>query len=145
MAEIRRGLLLRDFRYDFWPFPLEMLGERDRTLPLLIASCAPCDGPDGLPTSNGSAGITVAESASAAATIAADFIRRFSPDYLRRQLSANAGIAASRAHLDHLVGAGGAPAIRVTGFTAVAPKGATHAPHEIRCCRGLQSTNAHSR
>jgi len=47
--------------------------------------------------------------------------------------------------LDHLVGAGGAPAIRVTGFTAVAPKAATHAPHEIRCCRGLQSTNAHSR
>ena len=42
-------------------------------------------------------------------------------------------------------GAGGAPAIRVTGFTAVAPKAATHAPHEIRCCRGLQSTNAHSR
>ena len=42
-------------------------------------------------------------------------------------------------------GAVGAPAIRVTGFTAVAPKGATHAPHEIRCCRGLQSTNAHSR
>ena len=42
-------------------------------------------------------------------------------------------------------GAVGAPAIRVTGFTAVAPKGATHAPHETRCCRGLQSTNAHSR
>src|SRR5215813_8496981 len=46
---------------------------------------------------------------------------------------------------NHLVGVVGAPAIRATGFTAVAPKGATHAPHEIRCCRGLQSTNAHSR
>src|SRR6516225_4085933 len=43
-------------------------------VPLLIASCAPCDGPDGLPTGNGSAGITVVESASAAATITADFI-----------------------------------------------------------------------
>ena len=68
-------------------------------VPLLIASCAPCDGPDGLSTGNGSAGITVAESASAAATIAADFIRRLSPYYLRRQLLANAGIAASRAQL----------------------------------------------
>ena len=28
--ELRRGLLLRDFRYDFWPFPLEMLGEREQ-------------------------------------------------------------------------------------------------------------------
>jgi len=45
-------------------------------VPLLIVSCALCDGPDGLPTGNGSAGITVAESASAAATIAADFIAR---------------------------------------------------------------------
>jgi len=45
---------------------------------LLIASCAPCGGPDGLATGNGSAGITVAESASAAATIAADFIEIFS-------------------------------------------------------------------
>jgi hypothetical protein len=49
-----------------------------------------------LPTGNGSAGITVAESASAAATIIADFIRSFSPYYLRRQLLANAAIAASR-------------------------------------------------
>ena len=65
-------------------------------VPLLIASCAPCDGPNGLPTGNGSAGITVAESASAAATIIADFIRSFSPYYLRRQLLANAAIAASR-------------------------------------------------
>src|SRR6516225_5356572 len=65
-------------------------------VPLLIASCAPCDGPNGLPTGNGSAGITVAESASAAATITADFIRSFSPYYLRRQLLANAAIAASR-------------------------------------------------
>ena len=55
-------------------------------VPLLLASCAPCDGPDGLPTGNGSAGTTVAESASAAATMAADFIRRFSPYYLRRRL-----------------------------------------------------------
>jgi len=53
-------------------------------VPLLIASCAPCDGADGLATGNGSAGITVAESASAVATIAADFIRRFFPYYLRR-------------------------------------------------------------
>src|SRR5262249_61875892 len=28
---------------------------------------------------------------------------------------------------------------------AVAPNGVAHARHEIRCCRGLQSTNAHSR
>jgi hypothetical protein len=35
-----------------------------------------------LPTGNGSAGITVAESASAAAMITADFIRRLSPYYL---------------------------------------------------------------
>ena len=68
-------------------------------VPLLVASCAPCDGLDGLPTGNGSAGITVAESARAAAKIAADFIQRFSPDYLRRQLLANAGIAAPRAQL----------------------------------------------
>jgi len=47
-------------------------------VPLLIASRAPCGGPDGLATGNGSAGITVAESASAAATIAADFIEIFS-------------------------------------------------------------------
>ena len=53
-------------------------------VPLLIASCAPCDGADGLATGHGSAGITVAESASAVATIAADFIRRFFPYYLRR-------------------------------------------------------------
>ena len=51
----------------------------------------------------------------------------------------------ARSSFDHLVGAVEAPAIRVTGFTAVALKGATHAPHEIRCCRGPQSTNAHSR
>src|SRR6516162_4301266 len=65
-------------------------------VPLLLASCAPCDGPDGLPTGNGSAGTTVAESASAAARMAADFIRRFSPYYLRHRLLANAAIAASR-------------------------------------------------
>ena len=47
-------------------------------VPLLIASCAPCDDPDGLATGNGSAGVTVAESASAAATIAADFMEIFS-------------------------------------------------------------------
>ena len=29
--------------------------------------------------------------------------------------------------------------------TAVAPNGVAHAPHEIRCCRGLRSTSAHSR
>ena len=33
----------------------------------------------------------------------------------------------------------------VTRFTAVAPNGVAHARHEIRCCRGPQSTNAHSR
>jgi hypothetical protein len=41
-------------------------------------ACAPCDDPDGLATGSGSAGITIAESASAAATIAADFIEIFS-------------------------------------------------------------------
>jgi hypothetical protein len=30
-------------------------------------------------------------------------------------------------------------------LTAVVPNAATHAQHEIRCCRGPQSTNAHSR
>jgi hypothetical protein len=64
-------------------------------VPLLIACCAPCDGP-GLATGNGSAGITVAESASTAATIAADFIRRFCLYHLRRQLFANAGIGPLR-------------------------------------------------
>src|SRR5215468_9717444 len=56
----------------------------------------PCGGPDGLTTGNGSAGITVAESASAAATIAADFIGDFLLHCLHRQLLANAAIAASR-------------------------------------------------
>jgi len=32
-----------------------------------------------------------------------------------------------------------------TRFTAVAPNGVAYARHEIRCCRGPQSTNAHSR
>src|SRR5262245_37221223 len=32
-----------------------------------------------------------------------------------------------------------------TCFTAVAPNGVAHARHEIRCCRGLRSTDARSR
>src|SRR5262249_10636041 len=75
-------------------------------MPWLIASCAPCDGPNGLATGNGSPGITVVESASAATTIAADFIRRFSPYYLPATLLAPAAITASRVSFDHLVGAG---------------------------------------
>jgi len=52
-------------------------------VPLLITSCAPCDGPDALATGNGSAGVTVAKSASAVATIATDFIEDFLLHYLR--------------------------------------------------------------
>jgi hypothetical protein len=45
----------------------------------------------------------------------------------------------------HLWGDGALPGFLFTRFTAVAPNGVAHARHEIRCCRGLQSTNAHSR
>ena len=37
------------------------------------------------------------------------------------------------------------PIADISRITAVAPSGVAHARHEIRCCRGLQSTNARSR
>src|SRR5215471_13714253 len=49
-------------------------GSRQARKSLAGVACAPCDDPAGLATGSGSAGITIAESASAAATIAADFI-----------------------------------------------------------------------
>jgi hypothetical protein len=37
------------------------------------------------------------------------------------------------------------PIADISRITAAAPNGVAHARHEIRCCRGLQSTNARSR
>jgi len=64
-------------------------GSRQARKSLAGVACAPCDDPDGLATGSGSAGITIAESASAAA-------RYFLLHHLRHQLLANAAIAASR-------------------------------------------------
>jgi hypothetical protein len=39
----------------------------------------------------------------------------------------------------------GGPTRLTNGTTPLAPKGEVHGRHEIRCCKGLQSTDAHSR
>ncbi len=60
-------------------------------------------------------------------------------------------IEAALAHAKHLrdVANSANPLVRRVASAdyamAVAPKGADHARHETRCCRGLQSIDVHSR